>query len=200
MKTNIYLKILFSTVLIFFVTNVLFAIQTNGYLITKNEKVITGRIVSISYTDYKSEVLFINDFGDTYRISPYLIKGFAYMKNGETLRYESKFIDNYWLFLKIELPGSGIRLYHSESAQYVKGIDGVSEIAQHNSVKTYWLELEGSTPFKIYKLGFRPKMRATLSQYPELAAKIGEKGYRYKDLKSIVKEYNLWWDATRLML
>ena len=66
--------------------------------------------------------------------------------------------------------------------------------------KEFWLEKEGERPFKIYMISFRKQMRKIMTDFPELAAKVGKKGYRYKDLKTILQEYNKWYEETRIML
>lgn len=170
-----------------------------GYLITKDEKFITGQVMAVKYTVADSEVIFMNDFGDVYQIHPYLIKGFVYLDDEQTVEYESKFNGKNWLFLKIEVGGRGIRMYQTNSvvATYSEGED--YQVKTHSS-KEFWLEKEGEKPFKIFLIGFRGKMRKVTSDFPELSAKIGKEGYRYKNLKTILAEYNEWYVDTRIML
>jgi hypothetical protein len=73
------------------------------------------------------------------------------------------------------------------------------EVKTHVS-KEILLEKEGERPFRIYLIGFRKQMRKTVADFPELAAKIGQEGYRYKNLKKILIEYNKWYEDTRIML
>lgn len=198
MKKDYTLRLLLALTFFIFLKISVFA-AGKGYLITKDDKFITGQVVSVNYTLTGSEVVFRNDFGDLYQIHPLLIKGFVYREKDKTLEYESKFNGQNWLFLKIEVGGNGIRMYKKNSVA-VTNVPGLNYTVTTQSVKEYWLEKEGGKPFQIFFLGFRKTMRQTIADYPELAAKIGEKGYRYRNIKSILLEYNQWYDDTRMML
>jgi len=198
MKKDYTLRFLLALAIFIFLKVSVFA-AGKGYLITKDDKYITGQVMSVSYTLEGSEVLFKNDFGDLYEIHPFLIKGFVYRDKEETLEYESKFNGQNWLFLKIEVGGRGIRMYEKNSVA-VTNVPGLNYTVTTQSAKEYWLEREGGLPFQIYLLGFRKLMRNAIADYPELAVKIGQKGYRYRNLKTILKEYNEWYVDTRIML
>lgn len=172
-----------------------------GYLITKDEKFITGQVIAVNSTETSSELVFVNDFGDYYQIHPFLIKGFVFTEKEKVIQYESKFNGQYWMFLRIEVAGNGIRMYKTDNIVYSMKSRFDDNYQKTQSVsKQIWLEQPNGTPFQIYILGFRKTMRGVLADFPELAVKIGEKGYRYKNLKSILTEYNEWYEATRLML
>ena len=198
MKKDYTLRLLLTIAIAIFLKVFVFA-AGKGYLITKDDKYITGMVVSVNYTLSDSELVFMNDFGDLYQIHPYLIKGFVYRDKEETIEYESKFNGQNWLFLKLEIGGRGIRMYQMSSV-VTKSIRGSNyEITTHVS-KDFLLEKEGEPAFKIYLIGFRKQMRKTTADFPELAAKIGQVGYRYKNLKTILIEYNKWYEDTRIML
>jgi len=155
--------------------------------------------MAVKYTTTDSELIFMNDFGDLYQLHPYLIKGFVYRENEENIEYESKFDGKNWVYLKVEVGGRGIRMYQMNSV-VAKAETGSSYEVKTQESKEFWLEKEGEKPFKIYLLGFRSQMRQVMGDYPELAAKIGQKGYRYKNLKALLLEYNEWYVDTRTML
>lgn len=198
MKKDYTLRLLLTIAFFIFLKVFVFA-AGKGYLITKDEKYISGQVMAVNYTVADSEVIFMNDFGDIYQIHPFLIKGFVYQENEKTIEYESKFNGQNWLFLKIEIGGRGIRMYQMNSvvATQASGVDSgiITEVSN-----SFWLEKEGERPFQIYLIGFRKQMRDVMSDYPELVAKVGEKGYRYKNLKNILLEYNEWYVDTRTML
>ncbi len=198
MKKDYTLRLLLTIAIAIFLKVFLFA-AGKGYLITKDDKYITGEVVAVNYTLSDSELVFMNDFGDLYQIHPYLIKGFVYREKEETVEYESKFNGKNWLFFKLEVGGRGIRMYQMNSVVTAKNLDS-SSIVETQVSKEFWLEKEGEKPFKIYRIGFRPAMRKLTSDFPELSNLIGEKGYRYKNLKTILVEYNKWYEDTRIML
>ena len=197
MKKDYTLRLLLTIAVFLFLKIFIFA-AGKGYLITKDEKFITGQIMAVNYTAADSEVIFMNDFGDLYNLHPYLIKGFVYRENEETIEYESKFNGRNWLFLKIEVGGRGIRMFQMNSIITTRG--GVNYDVKTHESKEIWLEKEGEMPFQIFLLGFRKSMRNVISDFPELAAKIGKKDYRYKNMKAILLEYNAWYIDTRIML
>ncbi|NJK83626.1 MAG: hypothetical protein HC912_07210 [Saprospiraceae bacterium] len=49
-----------------------------GYIITLDNKSLTGYIGDIYYADFISSVTFINDFGTPYKLRAELIKGFVF--------------------------------------------------------------------------------------------------------------------------
>lgn len=198
MKKDYTLRLLLALAIFIFLKISLFA-AGKGYLITKDEKFITGQIVAVKYTVADSELVFMNDFGDLYYLHPYLIKGFVFRENEKNVEYESKFDGKNWLFLKVEVGGRGIRMYQMNNVIARTDTGSDYEIKTHVS-KELLLEKEGEKPFKIYRLGFRKQMRRATADFPELAAKIGQEGYRYKNLKTILIEYNKWYEDTRIML
>lgn len=176
------------------------AAANKGYLITKDEKVITGQVLSVNYVGGFSEVLFENDFGDQYHIHPFLIKGFVFIEKNEKIEYQSKYNGSNWIFLRVEIGGRGIRMYKTGSAALVLQADNSYGYSEARTSTEIWLEKEGEKPFKLFLIGFRGQMRKVTADYPELAQKIGQKGYRYKNLKKILQEYNQWFEETRLMM
>lgn len=199
MKKDYTWRILLTLAIAIFLKIAVFA-SGKGYLITKDEKFITGVVLSVESSDNDSQMIFLNDFGDYYRIHPFLIKGFVFKEKDKTIQYESKFNGERWLFLRVEENGGGIRLYRSNTSRVVSTASSTGMQSREVQSREYWIEKEGETPFRIYAIGFRGTMRKALEKYPELAAKIGEKGYRFRNIKTIVKEYNEWYEATRLML
>jgi hypothetical protein len=198
MKKDYTFRLLLTIAIAIFLKVFVFA-AGKGYLITKDEKYITGQIMAVNYTLADSEVIFMNDFGDLYQIHPYLIKGFVYREDEKTIEYESKFNGQNWLFLKIEIGGRGIRMYQMNSVIATQ-TPGLNYEIKTQVSKQFWLEKEGEKPFQIYLLCFRRSMRKITSDFPELASKIGEKGFRYKNLKAILIDYNEWYVDTRIML
>lgn len=199
MKKDYTFKILLTIAIAVFFKIALFA-AGKGYLITLDEKYITGNVISVNNSETGNELIFVNDFGDYYRIHPFLIKGFVFKEKEQTIQYMSKFNGDDWLFLRVEEGGAGMRLYRSNSTRVISSASVTGFITKEVNSGGYWIEMHNTKPFQVYGIGFRGKMRRALKDYPELAQKIGEKGYRFKNLRTIVKEYNEWYEATRIMM
>lgn len=195
---NLYLVLIFS-VLAIAAPSVLQA-AGKGWLITKDNKYITGQVLSVKTTDTGGQLMFRNDFGDLYSIHPFLIKGFAYVEKAGKIEYESKFNGQQWLFLQIEVAGSGIKMYRNETESVSFDNGDIASYSNTYKSTEIWLEKADTPPFRVYLVGFRKKLKKAVADYPELAKKIGTKGYRFRQLKEILHEYNEWYDATRIML
>lgn len=191
------IHLLFSIAFLF--SNLLSAAIHQGYLVTLNGKMLTGQIGAIYQGDNNSEVIFINDFGTIYNIRPELIRGFVFKKGPEFIVYESKFNEKRWMFLKVLFKGENLHLYQSpqEIIQLVQNYRGFVNDYSYRPAE-YFLEMEGKIPFKVKRIGFKKQMHRLLRKNaPDLADKIGDKGFHYKDLPKIVREYNLECKKTR---
>lgn len=161
-----------------------------GYIITKTNYQLTGKIGSINQGEFGSIVEFVNDFGTPYFLHPALIKGFV-VEDGPRLQlYESKYWKNEWMFLRVVFPGQNLRLLRSPEEVVNYDIVNGRLISETREINEYWLEIPGKRMFLVRRLNFRRKMRRLISEVsPALAEQIGQPGYRYKDLYQIVKEY-----------
>jgi hypothetical protein len=172
-----------------------------GYIVTRNGKSLTGAIGNIFHTSYGSEVTFINDFGTIYQIHPFLIKGFVFQEQKDMVTYESKYSERKWLFLRVLHKGKYISVYKSPEKKSVVNFTRVSFMAETVKNDVYWLELHGKNPTQIRRMGFKKQMKKLLKRRaPELAEKIGTKGYRFKNLTEIAEAYNRKCEETRFRL
>jgi hypothetical protein len=156
-----------------------------GYLVTKNNFRLTGYIGSMDIDERGTQIKFVNDFGTPYKIYPALIKGFVYYQGPMMQAYESKFYRNHWMFLSVEYAGENVRLLKTPDKQniYSRSIN--------REVKRYWLETPTLGVIPIPRLGFRRYMRKIIGDVsPELAQKIGKKGYRFKNLYEIMAAFD----------
>jgi hypothetical protein len=162
-----------------------------GYIITKTDHHLTGYIGEINHTQYGSMVEFINDFGTPYFLHPALIKGFAFLEGPAFRQYESKYWRRQWMFLQVIYPGEDVRLLQSPdlitSFQIVNG-----KLSSNTKEKVqYWIDLPDRRLLRVKRWGFRQHMRRLVEDVsPNLADKIGRPGYRYRDLVSIIQEYD----------
>ena len=166
------------------------AMYHKGFVVTHDGKEISGRITNIYYSDWRSEVTFVNEMGRSYQYHPATIKGFVYEHRGEQVRYVSKVHRGRWLFMRVLYVGEQVVLYRSpeRKRQMVRQISGYSEmdLLSHE----YWVEMPRKRPFQIYPLTYKKTLRQKFSRHPELVAKLGSPGYRYRDMAEIIREYD----------
>ena len=163
-----------------------------GYLITLNNRILTGQIGNIFAGRISNEVLFINGFGTPYSIRAELIKGFVFRDGRQTYLFESKYEKGRCLFLRVVVKGEGMNLFQSPKEQSTVFLDTDGNL-QYNTFfsQHYWVETGHNRVTRLKRLGFRKRMqRLVRDQAPELAEKIGEPGFRYPDLEKIIREFN----------
>lgn len=165
-----------------------------GYIITHNNRILTGQIGTIYSGNQTSAVIFINDFGTPYNLRAELIKGFVYHNGEETFLFESKYNKQGWMFLRVVCKGEGegLNLYQAPAEETSLSIDNWGYLRSETlHTEEYWIEQNGKFPVRITRLGFKKKLRRLIrKQTPELAQKIGSPGFRFNDLEKIIQEYN----------
>lgn len=162
-----------------------------GYIVTKNNYHLTGAIGLIEHTQYGSMVEFINDFGTPYFLHPALIKGFVFFEGPAVTAYESKYYRNSWMYLRLLYAGDNISLLQTpETIVKYEWFNG--ELITHDrKIVQYWVDLPGDRILPLKKLGFRRQMKRLMSDNaPKLSRLIGKKGYRFKDLYTILEAYD----------
>ncbi len=163
-----------------------------GFLLTKDNYRLTGYINKIEYSLTGIVIQFTNDFGDRYNIFPNLVKGFGFTADdGELHRYVSYYHEGRWLFLRSQQTAAKrLQLLYSPKGPK-EFVDDSFQSYLVNPIPEYWLQLQGEELLPVERYSFRRDLRVYLSPTaPNLAMKIGRKGYRYRDLAQIVEEYN----------
>jgi hypothetical protein len=161
-----------------------------GFLLTKDDFQLTGYFNVIEYAATGNLMTFTNDFGDVYSIHPMLVKGFGFSEEGVNYRFISRYHEGQWFFLRQELDGRALRLYSLP--------DGSDQWVDDTMLKlfsvqpaAYWFEFGNRQLMGISRLGFKKTLRNFFQESsPDMAARIGKKGYRYRDIHKIVIEYN----------
>ncbi len=173
-----------------------------GYIITKDNLRLTGSIGRIENFREQNRVLYINDFGSKYNLRPELIKGFAFVVDNREILYESRTAEDLWLFLRVLSRGEGMTLFADP-------VDGVQSFEKkefsfeqaNDHAYRFYLQVRRRIPFKVKRIGFRKQLKPFFQRRaPEIAEKLGEPGYRYRDLQQIVDAYNEIYQKTRLMM
>ncbi len=161
------------------------------FLITLDGSKLTGVIKTIAFKQKKTQISFQNDFGTMYVVDASTIFGFAFEENGETSLFESKFLNGEWQFLKVEKRGNVLSLYTSTERQLqFAGFNESPIVVQDKKSPQIWLQFKGEQPFRVYRFNFRGVLRKKMKSHPELAKRIGKRGFRYKNLSMIVDSYN----------
>lgn len=179
------------------------AAPIQGYIITKDNLRLTGSIGQIENSREDNNVIYINDFGSRYRLSPELIKGFVFIIEGQEVVYECRKGEDFWYFLRVLSRGEGMTLY-ADPLDGIQAFEEAEEISFEKAIDhsyRYYLQVRRRTPFKVKRLGFRKQIRPLLRRRaPELADKIGQPGYRYRDLQKIIDAYNDSYRKTRTII
>lgn len=174
-----------------------------GYIVTLSGDRLTGKIAEVLGGTNTNFVLFVNDFGTPYMLRAEIIRGFAYKDGNSMVRFETQFDDNQCMFLRVIVKGKAISLYRSISyGQSTPADRGTTFVNGQNYVPSrYYIAQGGREAIPVKRWGFRQKMRRLLKERaPELTSKIGDKGYRFKNLEKIIKEYNEEFELTRYTL
>ncbi len=177
--------------------------NSRGYIVTLSGDHLTGRIGDVIEGNGTSFVMFINDFGTPYMIRAELIRGFAFKENKDMLEYETQFDSRKWLFMKVIVRGAGISLYKSPGYNITNQSSGSVNVINNRNFQPgrYYIVRGDRNPIPVKRWGFRRNMRKILKERaPEVASKIGDKGYRFKNLEKIIKEYNREYILTRYSL
>lgn len=162
-----------------------------GFLLTKDNYQLTGYFNLIEYSPTGNYITFTNDFGDVYAIHPMLVKGFGFNENGSSIRFISRYHEGQWFFLREVTPGRYLRLYSLPDGKDRYVDDSMLRLFS-NPPPTYWLAYGKAEVLPIPRVGYRRVIREFMQESnPNLAARIGKKGYRYKNLELIVAEYNV---------
>lgn len=172
-----------------------------GYIITLNGYHLTGQIGEIYFSEDQKQVVFVNDFGTPYMISPRLIAGFAYKVEDQLVTYQSIIVDRKWAFLQIVEEGEGLKLLRSPEIEIELTLNEYGLNTQHLRSNEYYLQMRRRNPVRVKRIGFRKQVSQMVRRRaPDLADKIGTKGYRYRDLETIAKEYIEEYRITRFIL
>ena len=162
-----------------------------GFLLTKDDYQLTGYFSVLKYSATGNLITFTNDFGDVYSIHPMLVKGFGFSKDGTSFRFASRFHEGQWFFLHEEVPGRALSLYRLPDGSNNWVDDSMLRLFSSPPPTYYFLYGERKI-LPIPRAGFKRLLREFFSDAsPDLASRIGKRGYRYRDLAVIVKEFNL---------
>ena len=163
-----------------------------GYVITLDGKYISGTIQQINNSQFSIAVSFTNDYGTNYNYHPALIRGFVFMKGNERQVYESHYHKGRWLFLQQLYVGKEISLFKFPDIQVNWVMEGRQINSYSSNQKVFWLKQDQRSLFMLKRKHFKNKFASIIKENaPELAKKIGKRGYRYQNLEKILAEYDM---------
>jgi hypothetical protein len=160
-----------------------------GFLLTKDDYRLTGYVNQINYVVTGLQIEFTNDFGDRYFIYPSYVKGFGYTRDGETFRYVSRYYEGRWFFLREMVKERQLSFFRVPDGRQ-RYVDDSLLALLADPIPQYWLQIKGQEILAIQRGGFKRRLRDYLEPTaPALAAKIGSKGYRYRNMEEIITAY-----------
>ncbi len=180
----------YSLFLLLALSATLSASEFRGFLLTRDGLQLTGYFNLIEYSPTGNYITFTNDFGDIYSIHPMLVRGFGFSKDGTSFRYISRFHNGQWYFLREEIYGRTLRLYRLPDNENQWVDDSLLKLYT-DPPPTFYIGYGDGQLLPVPRVGFKRTLRDFLSTAsPELASKIGKKGYRYRDLYAIIGQVN----------
>ena len=177
-----------------------FADSFRGFLMTKDGYQLTGYLNILQYAPGGNIITFTNDFGDEYTIHPFLVSGFGFNFNGEPMRFVSRRHEGLWYFLQEEVSGKGVTLFRLPRGGGEWLDDRMLRLFR-DPPPEYYFEYGQGKFLPVPRGGYKRTLRDFFRQRnADLAAKIGTRGYRYRDMHAIVAEFNSRSDRKRRRL
>jgi hypothetical protein len=162
-----------------------------GFVLTISGYHLTGQIGEVIDMNGNHSVIFMNDFGTVYSYHPRMIAGFFYKDALKSYYFESKYDGKHWLFLQLLFREKGVSLYQApERRTQLVYENGVYKPLSY-TVLAFFLDFSnGGNPLKLTKGTYKKKLiQLFKNREPALAAKIGKPGYKFQDLKEIIREF-----------
>ena len=177
--------------LVFFLLSLSLSAESyRGFLLTKDGYQLTGYLNVLAYAPGGNQITFTNDFGDIYTIHPFLVSGFGFNYNGEPLRFVSRRHEGLWYFLQEDVSGRTVNLFRLPQGSS-RWIDDSMLRVFTEPPPEYYLEYGRGEFLAVPRSGYKRRLRDFIrTSSPELAGKIGKRGYRYKNMADIVRELN----------
>ena len=115
--------------------------------------------------------------------------------------YESKRLNTAWVFLKVVFKGDDLLLYRSPEylTKFIVGYEKIE--TQKFEANDFFIQKPGGKLRRLRKINYRKRLRKLIrKRAPELAEKIGSKGYKFANLFDIMLEYNEICERTKYKL
>ena len=168
----------------------------NGYVVTISNETIHGKIQMLSPTLNEVKVKFIHKDGKKQTFKAKDLKSYSFQvpvynkatksRQMQWITYTKKTVDQ----APIPFGTKNVLLEQQEKGQinlynhFVETRSGATSM-----IHMYQVE-KGDEMVSVTRKNFKKVMKEMVADYPELAAKVGKKGYGYKYITNIVAEYN----------
>lgn len=167
-----------------------------GSVVLENGQTLNGKIEMLSPTLNEVKVKFIDDSGNAtiYKAKEVAAYSFAFPKyNAQTKSYDEEIVE----YVKKEMTVAPIPFGPKEVLveRQVKGSISLynfyietrasTEAFTHN----YFVEKDGQM-IELNTNNYKRILQDMVANYPELKAKVGQKGYSYKYVAKVIEEYN----------
>ena len=167
-----------------------------GSVVLESGQTLVGQIEMLSPTLNEVKVKFIasNGKATTYKASEVLAYSFAFPKyDASTKTYINETIE----YIKKEVTVAPIP-FGPKSVLIERQVAGTINLynfymetraAEHAFEHNYFVEKDGQM-IEMNRENFKTVLKDMVASYPELQVKVGTKGYGYKQVAEIIKEYN----------
>lgn len=169
-----------------------------GYVVTTQGDTIHGKIQMLSPTLNEVKVKFINNEGIKRIYRAKELDGYAFkVPEIRKKKYQQPAEWIYYIKKEVEYPpvpfGSTIvlmqRQVNGRTNMYNYYIETRSRETEYDHI--IYVE-KGTTMVKISKQNYKKVIKRFLEDYPALQAKVGKRGYGFKHIENILKEYNAY--------
>jgi hypothetical protein len=167
-----------------------------GSVVLENGETLVGQIQMLSPTMNEVKVKFIasNGKAKTYRANEVAAYSFAFPKyDAKTKTYKNITIE----YIKKEVTVAPVP-FGPKSVLVERQVAGTINLynfyietraAEHAFTHNYFVEKDGQM-ITMNRSNFKIILKDMVADYPELQVKVGKKGYGYRQIAQIIKEYN----------
>lgn len=167
-----------------------------GSITLENGQTLNGQIEMLSPTLNEVKVKFIDNSGNVtiYKAKEVAAYTFAFPKyNAHTKSYDEEIIE----YVKKEMSVAPVPFGSKEALveRQVKGSISLynfyveTRAASEEFTHNYFVEKDGQM-IELNAENYKTILQDLVADYPELKAKVGQKGYTYKFVANIIQEYN----------
>lgn len=163
-----------------------------GYVVTKNNKHLAGRIVANNSNSFLDQLTFYNAFGTKYRFWAGQISGFYYEREGESFLFKTVVQQGRFIFQRhisfgdhgLEMiEGKQFRTFSYEQNPLIQG-------ATTSYSSAFYVKLPYSDYFSVNRFNFRCILKDRLAHCPSVVAWLEIRKNRYRHLPELVPLFN----------
>jgi len=170
-----------------------------GYIITTSDERIEGNVIAGSITDNEVKVKFIHENGKKESFKPSEIKGYGFQQEIED---EMGIGITKWRHFETAMADYPPKPFGSKDVFMEKEVEGMVD------VYVYYVEIRNNVeePYRYYYYikdnfgnfkkvdedNFASISKVLFKDYTALTTRLGKKGFEYKNLDRMARDYNYW--------